>query len=110
MDVKSAFLNGYLKEEVYVDQPKCFIIDGKEDKVYRLKKTLYGLKQVPRSWYSRINDYLHDHGFVKCFFENDVYKKVVGSYFIILCLYVDDLIFISTSFSLMEEFKEAMKS
>jgi hypothetical protein len=53
-----------MKEEVYVDQPKGFIIDGKEDKVYRLKKALYGLKQAPRSWYSRIDDYLHDHGFV----------------------------------------------
>jgi hypothetical protein len=110
MDVKSAFLNGYLKEEVYVDQPKGFIIDGKEDKVYRLKKALYGLKQAPRAWYSRIDDYLHYHGFVKCSFESVVYKRVVGSDFIILCLYVDDLIFISTSFPLMEEFKEAMKS
>ena len=64
MDVKSAFLNGYLKEELYVDQPKGFIIDGKEDKVYRLKKDLYGLKQAPRASYSRIDDYLHDNGFV----------------------------------------------
>ena len=64
MDVKSSFLNGYLKEEVYVDPPKGFIIDGKEDKVYRLKKALYGLKQAPKAWYSRIDDYLHDNGFV----------------------------------------------
>ena len=110
MYVKSDFLNGYWKEEVYVDQPKGFIIDGKEYKVYRLKKALYGTKQAPRAWYYRIDDYLRDNGFVKCYFENVVYKKVVGSDFIILCLYVDDLIFISTSFSLMEEFKEVMKS
>jgi len=105
MDVKSAFLNGYLKEEVYVDQPKGFIIDGKEDKVYRLNWWLSSL-----SWYSRIDDYLYYHGFVKCSFESVIYKRVVGSDFIILCLNVDDLIFISTSFPLMEEFKEAMKS
>ena len=90
MDVKSSFLNGYLKEEVYVNQLKGFIIDGKEDKVYRLKKALYGLKQAPGAWYSRIDDYLHDNGFVKCSFKNDVYKKIVRSDFIILCLYVDD--------------------
>ena len=61
MDVKYAFLNGYLKEDVYVDQPKGFIIYGKEDKVYyRLKRALYGLKQAPRAWYSIIDDYLHE--------------------------------------------------
>ena len=87
MDVKSTFLNGYLKEEVYVDQPKGFIIDGKKDKVYRIKKGLYGTKQAPRTWYSRIDDYFHDHGFVKCSFESVVYKNIVGLYFIILCLY-----------------------
>jgi hypothetical protein len=110
MDVKSAFLNGYLKEEVYVEQPQGFIVEGKEDKVYRLKKALYGLKQAPRAWYSRIDKYLHDHGFVKCSSESAVYKKVIGSDFIILCLYVDDLIFMGTSISLVKEFKEEMKS
>jgi hypothetical protein len=110
MDVKSSFLNGYLKEEVYVEQPQGFIAKGKEDKVYRLKKALYGLKQAPRAWYSRIDNYLHDHGFDKCPSESTMYKKVVGSYFIILFLYVDDLIFMGTSFSLVKEFKEAMKS
>ena len=61
-----------------------------------LKKDLYGLKQAPKAWYSRIDDYLHDHGFIKCSFESVVYKMVVGSDFIILCLYVDYLTFIST--------------
>ena len=78
--------------------------------VYRLKKALYGLKQAPRASYSRVDDYLHDHSFVNCSFESVVYKRVIGSDFIILFLYVDDLIFINTSFPLMEKFKEAMKS
>ena len=52
MDVKSAFLNGVLNEEVYVDQPPSFKIKNQEHKVYRLKKSLYGLKQAPRAWYS----------------------------------------------------------
>ena len=58
LDVKSAFLNGYLQEEIYVEQPEGFVVDGKEDKVYLLKKALYGLKQAPRAWYSRIDEYL----------------------------------------------------
>ena len=63
MDVKSAFLNGYLEEEVYVQQPPGYEIKGHEHKVYRLKKALYGLKQAPRAWYSRIYSYMIKNGF-----------------------------------------------
>ena len=56
-DIKSAFLNGELEEEVYVSQPEGFVIDGKEEKVYRLRKALYGLKQAPSSWYNKIDTY-----------------------------------------------------
>jgi hypothetical protein len=59
MDVKSSFLNGFLEEEVYVKQPPGDDIDGREDKVYRLNKGLYGLKQTPRVWYKRIDEYLN---------------------------------------------------
>ncbi|RVW60650.1 Copia protein [Vitis vinifera] len=58
LDVKSAFLNGYLEEEIFVEQPEEFAVKGKEDKVYQLKKALYGLKQAPRAWYNRINAHL----------------------------------------------------
>ena len=58
MDVKSKFLNGYLEEEVYVEQPQGYEVLGQEHKVYRLKKELYGLKQAPGAWYSRIDSYL----------------------------------------------------
>ena len=65
MDVKSAFLNGFLQEEIYVDQPEGFIVKGQEHKVYLLKKALYGLKQAPSAWYSIIDEYLLSLGFKK---------------------------------------------
>ncbi|RZC09022.1 Retrovirus-related Pol polyprotein from transposon RE1 [Glycine soja] len=63
LDVKSAFLNGVLEEEIYVEQPQGFVSEGKESKVLRLRKALYGLKQAPRAWYSRIDQYFMDRGF-----------------------------------------------
>ncbi|KAL6326941.1 hypothetical protein AAG906_012625 [Vitis piasezkii] len=65
LDVKSAFLNGYLEEEIFVEQPEGFAVKEKEDKVSQLKKTLYGLKQVPRAWYNRINAHSLSLGFKK---------------------------------------------
>ena len=64
MDVKSVFLNGYINEEVYVEQPPSFEDDKKSDHVYKLKTTLYGLKQAPRAWYERLRDFLLSKGFM----------------------------------------------
>jgi hypothetical protein len=66
MDVKSAFLNDDLGEEVYVSQPLGFIIKGQEQKVYKLHKVLYGLRQAPRTWNSKLDICLHELGFSKC--------------------------------------------
>ena len=66
MDVKSAFLNGWLDEEVYVSQPPGFEIDQQRDKVYKLRKALYGLKQSPRAWNKRIDGFLAQQNFTKC--------------------------------------------
>ena len=66
MDVKSAFLNGYLEEELYVEQPIGYVVEGQEDKVLKLKKDLYGLKQALRAWNSRIAKYFQVNGFSKC--------------------------------------------
>ena len=63
MDVKSAFLNEMLQEEVYVEQPKGFIDPHRPDDVYKLKRALYGLKQAPRVWYDRLTAYLTEYGF-----------------------------------------------
>ncbi|KAL0308739.1 UNVERIFIED_CONTAM: Retrovirus-related Pol polyprotein from transposon RE2 [Sesamum radiatum] len=75
MDVKSAFLNGYIDEEIYVEQPQGFIAKGSEEKVLRLKKALYGLKQAPRAWYSRIDKYFMDRGFRRSLSEPTLYIK-----------------------------------
>ncbi|CAM8998043.1 unnamed protein product [Rhodiola kirilowii] len=64
MDVKSAFLNGLLYEEVYVAQPKGFEDHHHPNSVYRLKKALYGLKQAPRAWYKRLTEFLINHSYV----------------------------------------------
>jgi hypothetical protein len=109
LDVKSAFLNGVLEEEVYVEQPEGFISQGEEDKVYRLKKALYGLKQAPRAWNARIDDYLQQNGFIKCPYEHSVYMKTDDKgEFLILCLYVDDLLFTGSSEKMFAKFKQSM--
>ena len=64
MDIKSAFLNGYINEVVYVEQPPGFDDNKKPDHVYKLKKALYGLKQAPRAWYERLRDFLLSKGFI----------------------------------------------
>ncbi|KAL0410575.1 UNVERIFIED_CONTAM: Retrovirus-related Pol polyprotein from transposon TNT 1-94 [Sesamum latifolium] len=75
LDVKSAFLNGFLEEEVYVDQPPGYVVKGQEDKVLKLKRALYGLKQAPRAWNSRIDHYFQNKGFIKCPHEHALYVK-----------------------------------
>lgn len=65
LDVNSAFLNGVLQEEIYVEQLKRFVVQGQENKVYFLKKALYGLKQIPRAWYSNIDEHLLSLDFKK---------------------------------------------
>lgn len=75
MDVKSAFSNGILEEEVYVEQLAGFVKKGQENKMYRLKRVLYGLKQVPREWYTRIDSFFVDSGFQRCSFYHTSYVK-----------------------------------
>ncbi|KAI5345334.1 hypothetical protein L3X38_013211 [Prunus dulcis] len=109
LDVKSAFLNGVLEEEVYVDQPDGFVVKGDEDKVYRLRKALYGLKQAPRAWYSEIDSYLSQCGFHKSPSEATLYvrtKEGVGT--LIVSIYVDDIVYTGSSDEMMKEFKAEM--
>ena len=91
MDVKTAFLNGIIQEDVYIEQPQGFEIHGKESHVCKLNKALYGMKQAPRAWYSRIDSYLQQMWFQKSEADPNLYFIMVGDDLLILPLYVDDL-------------------
>jgi len=108
LDVKSAFLNEILKEEVYVEQPQGFIIQGEEEKVYKLRKALYGLKQAPRAWYSNIDSYFNEKGFKKSKSEHTLYVKTQGTDILIVALYVDDIVLTGNNEKMIEEFKKDM--
>ena len=91
MDVKSSFLHGYLKEEIYMEKPPSYV-QNDSSLVFRLKKSLYGLKQAHRSSYAKMDNFLIDTGFSRCHSDSNVYTKKLESNLIILFLYVDDLI------------------
>jgi hypothetical protein len=82
MDVKSTFLNGFLEEKVYIEQPMRYEVKGHEDKVIKLNKVLYGLKKAPRAWYSRIDGYLLKNKFVK--FPHEYYYNPILIYWFLI--------------------------
>lgn len=108
LDVKSAFLHGDLKEDVFVEQPKGFEVEAESNKVYKLKKALYGLKQAPRAWYSRIEGYFAKEGFEKCYCEHTLFVKKERGDVLVVSVYVDDLIYTGSSMEMIEEFKKSM--
>ena len=96
MNVKTAFLNGVVEEEVYVEQPLGFETHDRESHVCRLKKDLYGLKQAPKTWYGRIDIFLSILGFTESKADSNLYYKVEHGNPVMLLLYVDDLFVTST--------------
>jgi len=108
LDVKSAFLNGVLEEEIYIEQLPGFVVKGQEAKVLRLKKALYGLKQAPCAWYNRIDQYFTNQGFKRSKSELTLYIKTQGHHTLLLSLYVDDLFYTETNTKMLMEFKEDM--
>jgi hypothetical protein len=108
MDVKSAFLSGELKEEVFVQQPPGFVVAGKEHQVLCLCKALYGLRQAPRAWNIRLDESLTTLGFTKCPSEHALYTKQVARGTIIVGVYVDDLVITGEKKGDIEAFKKEM--
>ncbi|KAG7578674.1 Integrase catalytic core [Arabidopsis thaliana x Arabidopsis arenosa] len=110
LDVKTAFLHGELKETVFVTQPEGFITQGSEEKVYKLNKALYGLRQAPRAWNNKLNTILGELSFVKCSKEPSLYRKQVNCDLLLVAVYVDDLLVTGSSLSLILDFKKGMAS
>nr|GEW23642.1 hypothetical protein [Tanacetum cinerariifolium] len=108
MDVKSAFLNGFINEEVYIAQPLGFIEFQKPNYVYKLKKALYGLKHAPKSLYDRLKAFLIKHEYSMGIVENTLFTKKPKSHLIIVQIYVDDIIFGFTSQNLCDHFAKIM--
>jgi hypothetical protein len=104
MDVKSAFLNGPIKEEVYVEQPPGFEDSEYPNHVYKLSKALYGLKQAPRAWYECLRDFLITNGFKVGKADPTLFTKTIAKDLFICQIYVDYIIFGSTNKSTCEEF------
>ena len=110
MDVKSAFLNGYIQEEVYVSQPPGFESFEHPDYVFKLKKALYGLKQAPRAWYDRLSNFLLQKGFKRGTVDTTLFIERSGKDILLVQIYVDDIIFGATNDNLCKKFSELMQS
>ncbi|GJZ36534.1 putative ribonuclease H-like domain-containing protein [Tanacetum coccineum] len=110
MDVKTAFLNGELKEEVYVSQPEGFVDPDHPTHVYRLKKALYGLKQAPRAWYNTLSRFLLENKFSKGVVDPTLFTRKTGKHILLVQIYVDDIIFASTDPKACDIFSKEMSS
>nr|GEX06910.1 retrovirus-related Pol polyprotein from transposon TNT 1-94 [Tanacetum cinerariifolium] len=110
MDVKTSFLYGPLKEEVFVNQPDGFVDPYHPDKVYQLKKALYGLKQAPRAWYDELSKFLLSKGFSKGFIDPTLFITKHRGDILLVQIYVDDIIFGSTNPNLSKRFEKLMRS
>nr|GEW26060.1 retrovirus-related Pol polyprotein from transposon TNT 1-94 [Tanacetum cinerariifolium] len=108
MDVKSAFLNGFINEEVYVAQPPRLIDFAKPNHVYRFKKALYGLKQALKAWYDRLKAFLIKHDYTMRMIDNTLFTKKKDPNLIIVQIYVDDIIFRSTCQEMLDDFAKIM--
>jgi hypothetical protein len=110
MDVKLAFLNGDLEEEVYMEQPEGFSLIDNPNYVCKLKKALYGLKQAPRAWYSRLDKFLQEKGFKKGIVDSNLYIKSESDNLLVVLVYVDDIIFGCTNESSVHWFANSMQT
>ncbi|CAL5435892.1 unnamed protein product [Camellia sinensis] len=109
MDVKTAFLHGDLKEEIYMEQPEGFEVKGKENLVCRLKKSLYGLKQAPRQWYKKFDSFMVGHEYKRTVADQCVYVRTFpGGNFIILLLYVDDMLIVGQDATTIRSLKKEL--
>ncbi|GJY31106.1 retrovirus-related pol polyprotein from transposon TNT 1-94 [Tanacetum coccineum] len=108
MEVETAFLNGELKEEVYVSQPKGIVDQDNPSHVYKLKKALYNLKQAPRAWYDLLSSFLISQHFSKGAVDPTLFTRKAGNDLMLVQIYVDDIIFASTNTAMCNKFANLM--
>ncbi|KAL0402016.1 UNVERIFIED_CONTAM: hypothetical protein Slati_4231500 [Sesamum latifolium] len=105
MDVKIAFLNGYVEEVIFMDQPEGFTAIGEEQKVCRLQWSIYDLKQASRSWNTHFDEVVRGYNFIKNDYDPCIYKKISGSSIAYLVLYVDDILLIENDVKMLGDIK-----
>ena len=106
LDVKTTFLHGDLEEDIYMVQPEGFVEPDRENLVCKLNKSLYGLKQAPRQWYKKFDGFICNNGFIRSNMDHCCYFKRFDNCYIILLLYVDDMLIAGSS---MVEIKQLKK-
>ncbi|WVZ63197.1 hypothetical protein U9M48_012849 [Paspalum notatum var. saurae] len=110
MDVKTAFLNGELEEEIYMEQPDGFVVKGQKSKVCKLLKSLYGPKQAPKQWHEKFDTTLISAGFAVNEADSCVYYRYGGGKGVILCLYVDDILIFGTDIDVINKVKSFLST
>ena len=105
MDVKTTFLNGDIEKEIYMDQLEGFSMEEKDHMVYKIKKSIYRLKQASRQWYLKFNDIIISFSFQENIVDRCIYWKISGSKFIFLVLYVDDILLAANYLGILYETK-----
>ena len=110
MDVKLAFLNGNLEEDMYMIQPEGFVDPNNARKICKLKKSIYGLKQASRSWNIHFDEVVKGFGFCQIEEEPCVYKKESGSVVVFLILYVDDILLIGNDIPMLQSVKTSLNN
>ncbi|RVW46251.1 Retrovirus-related Pol polyprotein from transposon TNT 1-94 [Vitis vinifera] len=110
MDVKTAFLNGYLEEEIYMDQPKGCVVPEKKKKVCKLVKSLYGLKQAPKQWHNKFDHVFVTNGYSINDTDKCIYSKYEDNTYVVIYLYVDDMLIFGTSLEVLCETKKFLGS
>ena len=105
MDVKTAFLNEFIKEELYMMQPEGFVNPKGANKICKLQQSIYGLVQASQSWNIRFDELIKADGFIQTFGKAYIYKKVSGSSVAFLILYVDDILLIGNDIEILDSMK-----
>ena len=106
--MKTAFLYGDLEKDIYIIQPEGFIVLGQENLVCKLRKSLYGLKQAPKQWYKKFDMFMYRIGFKRCEANYYCYAKSFDNSYIILLLYVDDMLIAGSSIEKINNLKKQL--